>query len=132
MSKKQKGLLLIIFVAVVVVAGLIAWILNHKTTQEGTKSFTVVIQSERDDFVESTEYYSEEEYLGQFLRSFEACQWEESGYGIYIKGFYNMQEDIAEQYWWNVTVNGENSTTGADEIPLNEGDVYAFQLLQGW
>lgn len=132
MSKKEKGLLLAIFVAVVAVVGLIAWLLNNKTTQEGTKSFMIVILSERDDFAESAEYYSGEEYLGQFLRSFNACQWEESGYGIYIKGFYDMQEDIAEQYWWNVTVNGENSTTGADEIPLNEGDVYTFQLMQGW
>lgn len=132
MSKKEKGLLLVIFVVVVAVAGLIAWLLNDKTTQEGTKSFMIVILSERDDFEESAEYYSGEEYLGQFLRSFKACQWEESGYGIYIKGFYDMQEDIAEQYWWNVTVNGENSTTGADEIPLNEGDVYTFQLKQGW
>lgn len=132
MSKKQKGLLLAIFAAVVVVAGIAGWSLNQKVTQEGIKSFMIVIQSERDNFTESAEYHSGEEFLGQFLRSFEACVWEESGYGIYIKGFYDMQEDISEQYWWNVTVNGENSTTGADEIPLSDGDVFTFQLMQGW
>lgn len=132
MSKKQKGLLLAIFAAVVAVAGIAGWSLNRKATQEGLKSFTIVIMSERDNFTESLAYRSGEEYLGQFLRSFEACEWEESGYGIYIKGFYDMREDISEQYWWNVTVNGENSTTGADEIPLSDGSVYTFQLMQGW
>ncbi len=132
MKKKQKGLLLIIFAAVVIAVGIAGWSLNKKATQAGEKSFTIVIQSERDDFTESAEYRSEEEFLGQFLRRFEACEWEESGYGMYIKGFYGMQEDIAEQYWWSITVNGESSATGVDEIPLNEGDVYTFQLVQGW
>ena len=43
-----------------------------------------------------------------------------------------MQEDMDNQYWWCVIVNGESSTVGADEVPLQDGDVYTFTLKQGW
>lgn len=43
-----------------------------------------------------------------------------------------MMEDLDHQYWWCVTVNGEPSPTGADEIPLLDGNVYNFTLKQGW
>lgn len=39
---------------------------------------------------------------------------------------------MENQYWWCISVNGESSTTGADEIPLMDGDIYNFTLKQGW
>jgi len=59
-------------------------------------------------------------------------QYEESDYGIYITGFDGMEQDLDNQYWWCVSVNGQTATTGADEIPLQDGDVYNFTLTQGW
>ena len=43
-------------------------------------------------------------------------------------------EDMDNQYWWCVTVNGESIMLGADEIPLTEGDTYTFDfsLLDRW
>ena len=132
MTKKQKITLVSVFVAILIVIGVIAGVLNHRTVTEGMKSFQVEIISERDHYSETTDCKSDAEYLGEFLRTFEGCEWQDSDYGIYITGFNGMQDDMDNQYWWCVIVNGESSTVGADEVPLQDGDVYTFTLKQGW
>lgn len=132
MTKKQKITLVAVFAAIVVIAAVAAGILNYRETQEGMKEFQIEVVSDRDSYSEVIDCKSDAEYLGEFLRTFEGCEWQDSDYGIYITGFNGMQEDIDNQYWWCITVNGEISMTGADEIPLQEGDVYNFTLTQGW
>lgn len=132
MTKKQKITLVSVFAAILVVIGVVAGVLNYRATQAGVKEFQVEVVSERDGYSEITDCKSDAEFLGEFLRTYESCVWEDSTYGIYIKGFDGMMEDIDNQYWWCVSVNGESAMTGADEIPLADGDVYNFTLMQGW
>ncbi|MBQ2936060.1 MAG: DUF4430 domain-containing protein [Lachnospiraceae bacterium] len=132
MTKKQKITLVSVFAAILVVIGVIAGVLNYRATQAGMKEFQVEVVSERDGYLEITDCKSDAEFLGEFLRTYESCVWEDSTYGIYIKGFDGMMEDIDNQYWWCVTVNGESVMTGADEIPLADNDTYTFTLMQGW
>lgn len=132
MTKKQKITLVSVFAAVLIVVGVIAGALNYRATQEGMKKFQVQVVSERDSYSEITDCKSDAEYLGEFLRTFEGCEWSESEYGIYITGFDGMQADTENQYWWMVSVNGESAMTGADEIPLQTGDIYSFTLMQGY
>lgn len=132
MTKKQKITLVSVFAAVLIVVAVVAGVLNHRTAQEGVKEFQVEVISERDSYSEMTDCKSDAEYLGEFLRTLEGCEWQESEYGIYITGFNGMRDDMENQYWWMVSVNGESSMTGADEIPLQEGDVYTFTLMQGY
>lgn len=131
-TKNQKIVLAAVFILILAAVGITAGILNMRETQAGIKHFQVVVTSERDGYEKTTDCQSEEEFLGAFIRTFQECEWEESDYGIYIKGFDGMQEDIEQQYWWCVMVNGESAVTGADEIPLQEGAVYSFVLKQGW
>lgn len=132
MNKKQKIILVSVFAVILVIAAIAAGVLNYRETQTGKKEFQVEIVSDRDGYSETEECVSDAEYLGEFLRTMEGCEWQESDYGIYIKSFYGMQEDMDNQYWWCVNVNGESSTAGADEIPLADGDKYSFTLMQGW
>ena len=132
MTKKQKITLVSVFAAILIVIGVIAGVLNHRATQEGMKEFQVEVVSERDSYSETKDCKSDAEYLGEFLRTMEGCEWEDSTYGIYIKGFDGMMEDMDNQYWWCVTVNGEAVSSGADGIVLTDGDVYTFTLMQGW
>lgn len=132
MTKKQKITLVSVFAAVVIVIGAVAGVLNYRATQEGMKEFQVEVVSDRDGYAEVTDCKSDAEYLGEFMRTFEGCEYQESDFGIYITGFNGMQEDMDNQYWWCVTVNDEPVMAGADEIPLADGDVYTFTLMQGW
>lgn len=131
-SKKQKITVAAIFAAVLAAVGILAAVLNYRQTEAGVKHFKVEVTSERDGYSETVDCESTEEYLGAFLRNFDGCEWQESDYGIYIIGFDGMKEDMDNQYWWCIMVNGESATTGADEIPLKEGDTYSFVLMQGW
>lgn len=132
MERRQKNLVVAVFIAILALAGIAAAVWNVKQTQEGTKQFQIEIISDRDGYGQAMECESKEEFLGQYLRTMEGCEWQESDYGIYITGFYDMKENIAEQYWWCVTVNHEEIMAGADEIPLMDGNVYTFTLMQGW
>ena len=132
MNKKQKAILIAAFIAVLAVIGVIAGVLNHRKTQEGAKTFTVEIVSERDEYSSTEECTSDAEYLGDFLRTFEPCIWEDAAYGFYLKGFYDIEEDMNNQYWWCVFINGESATSGAETIVLEDGAVYTFMLKQGW
>lgn len=132
MSQKKKAALVSVFIGILVLAGVIAGLLNYRETQSGMKRFRVEVISERDNYSKVTECKSQEEYLGAFMRSFEGCEWKESEYGIYITGFDGMQQDLDQQYWWRITVNGEENSLGADLIPLEGGGVYTFTLVQGW
>lgn len=132
MTKKQKITLAAVFAAVVVALAIVAGVLNYRTTQEGIKEFQVEIISERDNYFEIKDCKSHAEFLGEFLRTYEICEWKESEYGIYITGFNGMQEDMENQYWWCITVNDSESLQGADTTPLEDGSKYTFTLLQGW
>lgn len=132
MSKKQKVTLVSVFVALLVVIGVIAAALNYQKTQAGVKHFQVEIISERDDYSSITECKSSEEFLGQFMRTFEGCEWEDSDYGTYITGFHGMQQDLDNQYWWCITVDDQENNLGVDLLPLTEGTKYTFTLTQGW
>lgn len=132
MKRKQKVLVVTVFAIILALAGIAAAVWNVKQTQEGTKQFQIEIISDRDGYEQAMECESTEEFLGQYLRTMEGCEWQESDYGIYITGFYDMMENTNEQYWWCVSVNHEDSMTGADSIPLADGDVYTFTLKQGW
>lgn len=132
MTKKRKILLLVVFALIVSTVAIVSGVLNKKDTVSGEKTFNVQIVSERDSYDETYECTSEAEFLGEFLRDYDLCIWEDSTYGIYIKGFDSMHEDIDNQYWWCVYVNDTSSTTGADDIPLKDGDTYTFVLKKGW
>ena len=132
MNKKQKVTLIVAFVAVLALIGIAAGAANHRRTQEGTKTFTVEIVSERDEYSSSEECTSDAEFVGDFLRTYEPCIWEDAAYGFYLKGFYDMEEDLDNQYWWCVMVDGESATTGAEQLVLEDGKTYSFVLMQGW
>lgn len=132
MSKKQKITLVSVFAVILIIAAIAAGVMNRRSTQTGMKEFQIEVVSERDAYSQVSEHQSDAEYLGEYLRTLEGCEWQESDYGIYITGFDGMQEDMENQYWWCVSVNGESAMTGADEIPLTDGDVYNFTLKQGW
>lgn len=132
MTKKQKITLVSVFAAVLIIVAVVAGVLNYRATQEGMKEFQVEVVSERDSYSEITDCESDAEFLGEFLRTFEGCEWQDSDYGIYVTGFHGMSEDVDNQYWWMISVNGESAMTGADEIPLQSGDVYTFTLMQGY
>ncbi|MDE6591915.1 MAG: DUF4430 domain-containing protein [Oscillospiraceae bacterium] len=101
-------------------------------TADGEKNFTFEVYSERDDFSSSEEYSSDCEYFGQWCREQDFIGYSESEYGIYIHSVNGFEEDMDEQYWWCVMVDGESAALGADFLPITDGSSYRLELKQGW
>lgn len=117
---------------VVILLGLLTiFACNQPKWMTGEKEFTVEVISERDNFSQTDNYASSDETLGDFLREQEWVEYQDSSYGMYITSVY-YPEDMENQYWWCIIVDGEAATTGADEIPLEDGSVYILELKQGW
>ena len=132
MSKKVIVIIVSCFVVLVAAVVILVNLFGAKKTNPGSKSFTIEIVSERDGYDETLDCSSDLDNLGEYLRTMDNCTYSESEYGIYVQGFNGMMEDMDNQYWWSVNVNGEMASTGADGIPLTEGDAYSFVLKQGW
>lgn len=132
MSKNTKRLISAIVVALILVAGFIGFKLNKVNTNSNEKNFTIVVESERDDFSKTLDCKSDLGTLGEYVRTLEDCTYSESEYGIYITGWYGYEEDTTNQFWWSVSVDGEMASTGADGIELVDGQSYEFILKEGW
>ena len=133
-NKKPATAKIIVAVLFVAVLAVLAFFVKSKLYNpvEGGKKFTITITSERDNFKETIECSSDLENLGQYVRTMEQCVWEESTYGTYITGWYDMSQDLDNQYWWQISVDGVVASDGADFAVLEEGKDYEFDLMQGW
>lgn len=134
MSKKRvlQVSVVAIFLALILGVGIWSYDKNQVDTQDGEKTVTLEVESLRDEYFDTQEIETDEEFLGELLRELDYCEWTESEYGIYVTGFWDMREDTGNQYWWCLEIDGENSTKGADEVPLEDGETYSFVLKQGW
>lgn len=133
MSKNLKRIIAVVVIALLIVAGGIAGMNFTKVkTNSDEKSFTILVESDRDSFSKTLDCKSDLGTLGEYVRTLEDCQYSESEYGIYIQGWYGYEEDITNQFWWSVSVNGEMANVGADQIELKDGESYEFILKEGW
>jgi len=132
LSKKKKIIIISIVAALVVAAGIVGFVLNRVNANSNMKSFTIVVQSERDNLDNKIECKTDLGTLGEYVRTLDECTWEESSYGIYITGWYDYSQDLDNQYWWAIYVDNEMSPDGADLIELQDGHEYEFILVQGW
>jgi len=132
MDGLRKLKIVVTFTAILIVVGITAALLNIRQTQEGLKAFQVEIVSEHNNYHKVTTEKSDLLFLGEYLRAMESCQGDESAFGFFITGWDGVESD--ESYFWWVSVNGEDSMVGVDDIPLIEGDVYTFThtSMEGW
>lgn len=117
---------------VLIAAGIAGFTLNRVQTNSDMKNFTIVVQSDRDGFEKTVECSSDLGTLGEYVRTMDDCTWEDSDYGTYITGWYGLDQDLDNQYWWSIYVDNEMSNDGADLIELQDGHEYEFILVQGW
>lgn len=132
MKKNKKILIIAIVAALVIIAGIAGFAFNRVNANSNMKKFTIVVQSERDGLDKTLECKSDMATVGEYLRTVEGCQYEESDYGIYITGWFDCAQDLDNQYWWSFMVDNEMSPNGADLTELQDGHEYEFILVQGW
>ena len=127
MNKKLLAVLVVILLAV---GGLGLSRMLAPKGEEGTKEVTVqvLIASENIDFTDT--YKTDTLYLEELLKEQADTlmpETEDTQFGPMLVGLMGYQADTNKEYF-NIKINGEDAMVGIKEIPVNEGDVFTFEV----
>lgn len=131
-KKSKKGIIILAVVLVVaIVAAIAVYAATRPTPKAGEKTITIVVDA-GEQLQQTTEFYTDQEFLGPLLRENDFVVGEDGDYGLYINTVAGVTADEGKQEWWCITKGGEQVFTGADETPLADGDRYELTLMTGW
>lgn len=97
---------------------------------EGSKEVTIniIVESESINFSEKIK--SDELYLEGLLKEYSdelQVVTEETQYGPMLIGLKGYSADMSKEFF-NIKINGEDAMVGIKEIPVNDKDVYTFEV----
>lgn len=129
-NKKKVALLACLFIVVVAVFGAV-FIALRPQAEEGSKTFTLeVILADGS----STEHKvsTDAEFVGEALLAEELIAGSTSEYGLFVTTVNGVTANSENQEWWCLTIDGEASMYGVDQVPVTDGGHYEFTLTVGW
>lgn len=121
----NKKLLWAIIALVLVVAALVGvYFATRPDTQEGMKSFSLVVVH-KDGLEKEFPMQSDEEYLGAALLKEGIIEGEDGPYGLYIQKVDGEKAVFEEDgAYWGFYVGEEYATLGIDQTPIEAGVTY--------
>ena len=131
MKNKKLTIILAAALAVLVVAFGAIMLLTAPETYEGAKLVTVEVIVDN-EVAAVFEEQSDFEYLGELLLDRGIAEGDISDYGLFITAVNGIEADSANQEWWRLTKGGEDVFTGADTLPIADGDKFELTLMIGW
>ena len=131
MNNKKKVALLASLFLVAVVAFCAIFIALRPSGTAGKKTFTLEVVLADGS---STEHKvsTEEEFLGAALLKKGLIAGDTSEYGLFVTSVNGVAANMDNQEWWCLTINGESSMYGVDQVPVTDGAHYEFTLTVGW
>lgn len=127
---KKTGILAAILVILCMAAGILFHI-NKPETATGTKEIDIVVIHA--DKTENTfTYQTDAEYLAEVLLENKLAEGEAGSYGLFITTVDDETADSSKQQWWCITKGGEQVNSGADTLPIADGDQFELTLMEGY
>lgn len=129
-NKKKVALLACLFIVVVAVFGVLFFTMRPTGT-EGKKTFILeVILTDGS----STEHKvsTDAEFVGEALLTEGLIDGSTSEYGLFVTTVNGVTANSDNQEWWCLTIDGESSMYGVDQVPVTDGGHYEFTLTVGW
>ena len=125
---KNKKLILAALALVAVIAVFLGiWFATRPETTQGAKTITVTVVH-KDGTEKHFTYHTDEEYLGPVIVAEGLVQGDNGEFGLMIHSVDGEKADWnVDQGWWQVFVGEESAVTGADSIPIADGD--SFKLV---
>lgn len=133
MNLKNKKIIVSLIIIVIAIFGLVGYkaFINSKQIQ-GQKEYILIVRDTDNTFKDEFNFKTEEGSLGKDLDNRNLIETDNSGASRFVTGVNGKKADASKQEWWNLKVNGENSQTGVDDTPINNGDTIEFILTTGW
>ena len=127
---RKTGILAAILVIFCVGAGIL-FHANRPETITGAKEIDVIV-IHADETENTFTYQTDAEYLADVLLENELAEGETGSYGLFITTVDGETADSSKQQWWCITKGGESVTTGADSLPIADGDQFELTLMEGY
>lgn len=130
---KNKSFLISIIVLFISITGFIGYrfYINSKATT-GIKEYKLIVTDTNNTFREEFDITTKEISLGKDLDNRELIESENGSYGRFVTVVNGKKADESKKQWWNLIINGENSSTGIDDVMIHDGDRVEFILTTGW
>ena len=127
---RKTGILAIILVILCVAAGIL-FHTNKPETVAGEKEINIIV-THADKTENTFTYQTDAEYLADVLLENELVDGEMGSYGLFITTVDGETVDESNQQWWCITKGGEQVNTGADALPIADGDQFELTLTEGY
>ena len=127
---RKTGIMAAVLVILCVIAGILFHV-NKPETTAGTKEIDIIVIHA--DKTENTfTYQTDVEYLADVLLENELVDGEMGAYGLFITTVDGETVDESKQQWWRITKGGEQVNSGADALPVADGDQFELTLTEGY
>ena len=73
-------------------------------------------------------YHTDAEYLGELLLAEKLVEGEEGAFGLFITTVDGETAQDSLRQWWCITKDGEQTETGADAVPIADGDHFELTM----
>ena len=134
MSKNKKSALLaLVLLALLLAAAVIAYVgfgPDSSGSPENKSIEVTVVHGDGTEILFSIA--TQAQTLGEAWNENELIAGEEGPYGLYIMTVDGETVDETKQQWWCITKGGESVTTGADSLPIADGDQFELTLTEGY
>ena len=127
---RKTGILAAALVILCAAAGIL-FQMNKPETVTGTKNINVIV-IHADQTENAFSYETKAEYLGEVLLENKLAEGDSSDYGLFITTVDGETVDTSKQQWWCITKGGERVNSGADTLPIADGDQFELTLMEGY
>ena len=127
---KKTGILAGLLIVLCIAAGVL-FHTNKPETTAGAKEINIVIVH-ADQTEKSFTYQTDAEYLADVLLEKELADGDMGSYGLFITTVDGETADDSKQQWWCITKGGEQVNSGADALPITDGDQFELTLMEGY
>ena len=127
---RKTGILAAILILFCVAAGII-YTQNKPETYAGEKEIHIeVIHADKSE--NTFTYHTDAEYLAEVLLETGLAEGNSGEYGLFITTVDGETADSSKQQWWCITKGGERVNSGADTLPVADGDRFELTLTEGY
>lgn len=127
---RKTGILAVILIILCVAAGMI-YTQNKPEITAGKKNIDIIV-IHADKTENMFTYNTDAVYLADVLLENALAEGETGAYGLYITTVDNETADNDKQQWWCITKGGEKVNSGADTLPVTDGDQFELTLMEGY
>lgn len=128
-NKKTMIAAVILVAAAALIFGF--WAHSQPAPSAGEKALTVTV-IHGDGSQRQFDLVTAAENLGDALVEAGIAEDNQREFGLYIITADGETADEAQQQWWCLTSGGEQTTTGASDIMIRDGDTYELTLTTGY